>query len=41
VKTGVQNYPNFLDSRFRWNDEKEQNLTFYDFIKIDDSEITE
>ena len=35
VKTGVQNYPNFLDPRFCGNDEKEHNRTFYESEIID------
>ena len=34
AKAGVQKYSNFLDSRFRGNDEKGKSVTLYETIKI-------
>jgi hypothetical protein len=32
--SGIQNPLNLLDSGFRWNDGKAENLTFYEFINV-------
>jgi hypothetical protein len=34
AKAGVQKYSNFLDSRFRGNDEKGKSVTLYETIRI-------
>ena len=39
AKAGIQKYLNILDSRLRGNDAKERFETFYDFVKLETSNL--